>query len=425
MKNHHKCLSLIYILLSVTITLYAQADAPLADSIRKGAVRVFIDCRNCDMSYTRQEIPWVNYVRDVNEAQVYVLVTTQQTGSGGYQYTYTFQGLDNLHGMVDTLSYTSTPEDTSFETREKVTNLLKVGLIRYAAKTPIISEIEINHNEKIEETEIADNWNNWVFEISTSPRFNSEESYKRFRIFNSFNMSRVTPDVKIEIDAEHSFDKQLFIDNEDVTTYIRGSKRLDNLYVKSLGNHWSAGLRWSISSSTTQNYDFDNKIMPSVEYDLLPYSKATHRQLRVLYSIGYQYSDYIDTTQYFRLYEHLFLQQLRIAYQIQKKWGSVNISAINSTYLHDMAMSSFELYGTMRVRIIKGLTLSVNGSAAYINDQLSIRKGDLSEADILLRLKEQATTYSLAGGVGISYTFGSIYNNVVNPRFGNGNYNFD
>jgi hypothetical protein len=47
-------------------------------------------------------------------------------------------------------------------------------------------------------------------------------------------------------------------------------------------------------------------------------------------------------------------------------------------------------------------------------------KGEASEADILLQLQELETSYHLEGELGLTYTFGSIYNNIVNPRFGNG-----
>jgi len=116
----------------------------------------------------------------------------------------------------------------------------------------------------------------------------------------------------------------------------------------------------------------------------------------------------------------LFLHQIRIAYQIQEKWGSVNLSMVGSNYFHDLSKSLIQLNASVRIRIIKGLSLSVNGGAAYINDQLNLAKGELSEADRLLRLKEQATSFNIQGGLSITYTFGSIYNNVVNPRFGNG-----
>jgi hypothetical protein len=64
----------------------------------------------------------------------------------------------------------------------------------------------------------------------------------------------------------------------------------------------------------------------------------------------------------------------------------------------------------------------IRGGVARINNQITLPKGDLDEADILLQLQELQTAYSIDGGIGFTYTFGSIYNNIVNPRFGNGRY---
>ena len=401
--------------------LSAQDQEEKTETARKNAPNIFIDCRGCDMNFTRQEIPWVNYVRDVREADVYVLVTTQNTGSGGNMYTYKFQGLGRFDGMNDTLTFSSGPDETSSVIRTQRTTLLKAGLIRYAARTPILDELEISHNGNFDDQEeVEDKWKNWVFELETSPRFNAEESYKRLQFNNSVNISKVTPDIKIEVEVDYSYNRQRFIDDDADTTYIRSARSIDNLIVKSLGDHWSYGLRWELGSSSSRNYDFNNIFLPSIEYDLFPYAESTHRQLRFLYGAGYQYSNYIDTTIYSKTYEHLFLQQLSVAYQIQEKWGSVNLSMFYSGYLHDLSKTSVELYASVRVRILKGLSISVNGGGGYINDQLSLRNEGLSEAERLLRLKEQATSYSLQGGISLTYTFGSIYNNVVNPRFGNG-----
>ena len=386
----------------------------------ENATNIFIDCRGCDMNFTRQEIPWVNYVRDVREADVYVLVTSQHTGSGGSMYTYKFQGLGRFEGMDDTLNYSSNPDETSSVIRTHRTNLLKSGLIRYAARTPIIDELDISHNGNFVEEEVDDKWKNWVFQLETNPRFNAEESYKRLQFNNTVNISKVTPEIKIEVEVDYSYNRQRFIDEEEDTTYIRSSRSIDNLIVKSIDDHWSYGLRWDLGSSSSMNYDFNNVFLPSLEYNLFPYSESTHRQLRFLYSVGYQYSKYLDTTIYNKTSENLFLQQMRVAYQVQEKWGSVNLSMLYSGYLHDLTKTSVELFASVRIRIVKGLSLSVNGGGGYINDQLSLRKGELSEAERLLRLKEQATSYNLQGGISLTYTFGSIYNNVVNPRFGNG-----
>lgn len=412
---------MIFAALLFTTALYSQENQNGSDTLRKGALKIFLDCRTCDMNYTREEIPYVNYVRDVKEAEVYILVTTQNSGSGGNMYTYTFTGQFRFRGMNDTLTFSSNPDMTSTQIREKRTELLKMGLMRYVAKTPLAGEIEIRHNQKLQSEEVVDKWNNWVFEIQTSPRFNAEASNSRIFFRNSLNITRITPDLKFELELEGDNSKQKFVyDDGEEIIYRRKDESLDILLVKSIGEHWSAGSRMMMSTATNPNYDLNFEFMPAVEYDIFPYSIATHKQLRINYSAGYQYSNYIDTTLLNKLNDNLLKQELRIAYQVQEKWGSINISLTGSNYFHDLSKNRVELNGFVRLRIVKGLSLSVNGEAAYINDQLNLRKGGLTEAERLLRLKEQATNYSIGGSISITYTFGSIYNNVVNPRFGSG-----
>jgi hypothetical protein len=52
-----------------------------------------------------------------------------------------------------------------------------------------------------------------------------------------------------------------------------------------------------------------------------------------------------------------------------------------------------------------------------IHDQLYLPKGDASHDDILLKRRQMATNYQINGRLGFKFTFGSIYNNVVNERF--------
>ena len=410
-------------------SVFGQTTPVTADTTRRGAVKIFLDCNECDMNYIRQEIPYINYVRDVREAQVYILETNQNTGSGGNQYTFTFQGQGAFKGMNDTLVFTSSPDQTNTIIREKRTNMLKMGLMRYVARTPLFNEIEITHNTELEQEEVIDRWNNWVFELSTEPQYEAEEANKQLDLRNSINISKITPDIKLEIEMDQFYNREKYIENVNTDsatseTYIRSSKSLSNLYVKSLGDHWSAGFKWDLGSSTRENYSFRTDILPSVEYDIFPYSEATHRQLRILYSAGYQYNNYINTTIFNKDNEGLWLQMLNIAFQVQKKWGSVNLALIGSNYFHDFSKNRLELFSSVNIRIFKGLSLRINGGVAHINDQMNLKKGDISEAERLLQLREIATKYRIEGGIEITYTFGSIYNNVVNPRFSSGNFHY-
>jgi hypothetical protein len=401
-------------------TSSGQAGDIKRDTLRKGALKFFLDCRSCDMNYTRQAIPYVNYVRDTREAEVYLLVTSQFAGSGGEKFTFTFEGQGKFKGLNDTLFYTSNPDETGSVKREKKTSLMKMGLMRYVARTPLFNEIEIKNNSGLEQEEVVDKWNNWVFKLQTSPFFSAEESFKRLSFFNSIDITKITPELKLEIQLDQFNNRRKYIEGGVETVYLVNSESISNLFVKSFGDHWSAGLKWDMGASTSENYNLHTDFMPTIEYDIYPYSEATHRQFRLLYSAGYEFSNYIDSSIFNKTREGLYKHRLSVAYQVQEKWGSINFSFSGSNYLHDFSKNKLEFWGFMRLRIIKGLSLSVNGGVAYINDQFNLRKGDLSEAERLLRLKEQATNFSIQGGVSISYTFGSIYNNVVNPRFGNG-----
>ena len=404
----------------ITENTKAQESNTEPDTLRKNAVRLFIDCQNCDMDYIRREIPYVNYVRDVKEAQVYVLETRQSTGSGGSKYTFTFLGQEEFEGMNDTLVYASRPDDTRDHTREGRCQMFRMGLMRYVARTPIFEEVQIRHTGSSGPEEVIDKWNYWVFELEARPRFELEESLKEMSFRNSVSAMKITPEWKIELDFDQQFTRTKYNFADTTYTEDKNSNSLDNLIVKSLGEHWSIGAKFDISTSTFQNTKLNFDIYPSIEYDIYPYSESTRRQLRLLYGIGYSYYNYIDSTIYNKIEENLIGQKLEVAYQVQEKWGSINVSLEGSNYFHDFTKNRIELEGFINIRIVKGLSFNVFGSVARIHNQLSLVKGEVSEADILLQLTELASEYSVDGGVGITYTFGSIYSNIVNPRFGNG-----
>lgn len=417
------CIVSIFIplLLLIFQSVSAQETDKVSESLRKDAVRIFLDCSSCDMNYTRQKLTFVNFVRDVKEAEVFILITRQNAGSGGTQFTITFQGSGGFNGMNDTLVYTSSPDETSTIIREKTTNLLQLGLMKYVARTPIFSEIQLVHDTEADQEEVVDKWNNWVFRLSTEPQFQAEESDRQLELRNGINITKITENIKFELELDQSYERRRVIEDDGFdTTYVTNEFEGDNLFVKSLGNHWSAGIKWKIGSSTRENYNFRTDFLPSVEYNLFPYSEATHRQLRFLYSAGLQLNNYIDSTIYNKVRENLFKQEFNIAFQVQKKWGSVNLALVASSYLSDFSKNRVELNTSLNLRIFKGLSLQIRGGVAHINDQLNLKKGDISEADRLLELRELSTQYRIEGGIGLTYTFGSIYNNIVNPRFGFG-----
>ena len=396
---------------------YPQSTQTNIEELQKQAPRVFLDCDFCDIDYIRTEITFVNYVRDRKEAQIHVLVTTLSTGGGGTEYTLTFSGQQEFAGRDDVLKYVANATDTSDERRKGLAGMLKIGLLGYAGRTPIASRISISMTEKAKPTSANDRWNFWVFSLSVGGSFSGETSQRYSSLRGSFSANRVTPSLKIRssISAYKYSDRFTFEDETILST--SQNQNFSFLAVKSINNHWSAGGWLTATASTYSNIKYFINPAPAIEYDLFPYSESTRRQLRFIYKPGFRIYKYREETIYDKFSEKLWGESISASLELKEKWGGVSFSAEAFHYFNDWHKNHVEVYGDLSVRLFKGLSFNIYGSFSRIHDQLSLPKGGATLEEVLLRRKQLATSYSYYGSIGLSYTFGSIFSNVVNPRF--------
>jgi hypothetical protein len=106
-----------------------------------------------------------------------------------------------------------------------------------------------------------------------------------------------------------------------------------------------------------------------------------------------------------------------VRYRSRQEWGSIGAFAGMSQHLAELTRYSVNLNGDAEVRLFKGFSFNVYGSYSRIKNQVSLAKGAATAEEILLRLRQQQTDYSYYFSGGFSYTFGSVFNSVVNPRF--------
>jgi hypothetical protein len=416
-----KKLTILLLLAFLCLNVYCQDIATKSDTLRKDALNVYMTINDNQRSdYIRKEIPYVNYVRDIKDAGVYVLSTNQSTGSGGTEFTYFLVGQNENSGMRDTIKFVTSPDETQDEIRIKEVKTIKMGLMRYVAKTPLSKYLNISFTEPLSESVSTDKWNSWVFRSSASAFLQAEKTYSNSYLSGSLSASRITKDWKINLNARINENEDKYV--IDDTTTIRStnsSKSFNALIVKSINDHWSLGGTVHFGSSSYNNEKFRYSIMPGIEYDLFPYSESTRRQLRILYTVGFIHENYIDSTIYDKLKQNLLSHSLTLSYEVVQKWGNINLSVGYSNYLYDWKKNNLYIQGFLDLRITKGLSINIGGSASLIHDQLGLVKKDVPVDEILLRRQQLATQYSYFTSFGLTYTFGSIYNNVVNPRFGN------
>jgi len=415
--NHTMKSYLAMILLSLTCSsAYSIYYDPEPDSLRKDALNVFMNASD----YIKKEIPYVNYVRDIKDAGVYIISTSQMTGSGGREYSYFFVGQHEYTGMNDTITFATKPDATQEEVRADQVSALKMGLMRYVVKTPLWRYMKITFTEPIAETVSTDKWNSWVFRARVNGFFDGEQSVKSKNLNGNFSANRVTENLKIDLRAWYNYRHDKFDIDDELIESSNNSQSFDALIVKSITDHWSFGGSLEVESSSYNNLKFATEFMPGIEYDIFPYSESTRRQLRLLYTIGYRYSVYNDSTIYDRIREGHFRHSIEAAYEVVQKWGSIDLNFEYSNYLNDWRKNNLSIDGFIDVRIAKGLSVNFGGGASLIHDQLGLVKGGATQEEVLLRRKELATQFQYFTSFGLTFTFGSIYNNVVNPRFGNG-----
>jgi hypothetical protein len=410
-----KLINCLLLFVFLCFSTFAQEVPEKSDTLRKDALNVFMNATD----FIRKEIPYINYVRDIKDAGAYIISTTQRTGSGGTEYTYFIVGQNRFAGMRDTVSFVSSPDDTQDMIRMNQVKTLKMGLMRYVAKTPLASYFNITFSEPLSEKVTTDKWDNWVFRTSLNGMLDGQKTYKSTYVSGNLSANRVTKDWKINLSAYYSYQVDKFEIENDIYTSENNSKSLSAMVVKSISDHWSYGGSVYIGSSSYSNLKLSTNLLPGIEYDIYPYSESTRRQLRLLYRAGFNYVNYLDTTIYNKTKENLWLHSLSAAYEVIQKWGSINVSLTYSNYLHHWSKNNLSLNGYLELRIAKGLSVDFGGGASLIHDQLGLVKGGATTEEVLLRRKELETQYEYFTFFGFSYTFGSIYNNVVNPRFGN------
>ena len=92
---------------------------------------------------------------------------------------------------------------------------------------------------------------------------------------------------------------------------------------------------------------------------------------------------------------------------------------MGSHYFHDFSKNKIELAIELDLNVFKGLSFNIFSSFSKVSDQITLPKGEASLDEVLLQLKQLATGFRYRVSFGFRFRFGSIYNNVVNPRFGN------
>ncbi len=409
--------------LSMTAVAAAQQAAPPP---RPDKIRIFLDCSFfCDETYLKQEITWVDYMRDRRDADVHVLVTTQNTGGGGTEYTIKFIGLGPFNGVQQTLRYNAPQSATSDENRKGIAEVLKQGLVRYVSESPVGKRLKITFSEEAAGAKTSkpakDRWNLWVFRTNFGGSFNGEQSSKSRSLRGSASANRTTEAWRLSFSTSGGYrDNSFRLSDTETFKSVTRSSDTSALAVKSLNQHWSAGLVGMTQSSTFLNYDLRVRVAPGVEYDFFPYSQSTRRMLTLQYTVGLDSINYRAITIFEKTKEKLIDHHFETSLSLRQPWGTASASVTLSQYLTNPGKYRIDAFGSTNIRLFKGFSFNVFTDFSRPRDQIYLPRGEATTEEILVRQRQLATGYQYFVNFGITYSFGSIFNNIVNPRFGGG-----
>lgn len=383
-------------------------------------LKLFLDCEKCDEAYIKQNLTYVDFVRDQKFADVHILFRIQPNGGGGKKYEIDFIGQGRYKKNRNWLNFSTKNDDTHVEVRDMIFEYIKLGLVKFWIRSGNDDVITINLKEEDEdesEIEESDTWNKWTFNIGFRGSFSGQE-VKESQFFN-YNVSakRVTEKNKFFFRVSKNNDKKTFRKTNDtiVTHQKSSSVRISNVF--SLNDHWSAGIFGGVYKSTYNNYDFAAYLKPAIEYNFFTYKESSKRQLVLSYRIGAKQNEYIETTIFGEDSELLFEHELNLGGSVLQKWGNISSELSYEHFLHDAKLSALAFRLGTNFRVFKGLSLSVNGIYKITDNQVNLAAGDISLEDLLLAQKQAKSGYNYSLRMGLNYSFGSMYNSIVNPRF--------
>jgi len=407
-------------------TLTAQQPTAAAASSQPARLRLFLDCATrCDRPYLRTEIRVVEWVSDRLASDLHVLATSLETGAGGDSYTLTFFGRGGaLEGLTDLFTFRTAPDATDEEIRREFARVLRLGMVRYllAADQGATLALAADGTDATDAAMVAphDPWKNWVFNVQVDGQYSAESQEKGTEIELQFNASHITDAWKIAFELSGTHDRNSFIlDDGERFQATRDRWNSDLLVGRSLGPQWSVGMVAAAEGEKPENLDLRLRLAPVIEYDLFPYAEAQRRRLILQYSVGINHYDYVEETIYDELSETRIDHRLRMEYRTRQPWGGASMTGTADVFAHDLNQYRLGIDGSFSIRVAKGLGFEIRGAYSKVRNQITLPKGEATDEEVFLDLRQRATNYRASMTVGISYTFGSFLNSIVNPRFNN------
>ncbi len=408
-------------------TAPGNATAAATSPAGSDAIKVYLECRGdtnqgCATDFFVLELPYVIWTRDRLFADVQLLVTTIQTGSGAFQYTVTALGRGRFEGRADTSVVNTLPNEAEDGIRRKLARGFTLLLVPYVRTTSAASLLRVVYDApkgaaQASPQSVKDKWNFFVLQLETNGFMSTESRQTSGNLFNDFRIRRVTEQnaLRFGIFQSTRYSKFEIDDSTTVSNTIRQGVFFVR-GVKALSSRLSIGALTNVGYSEFTNTKLVWRAAPVIEYNIFPWKQATSQQIAISYGVGPRYFRWKERTIFGRSTEWRAQQELVVGTDLRKSWGSVNVTTRYASFLPEVKKWNLSLNGNTSLNLVKGLQFNIGGGASLIRDQIFLSARGQTPEQILTQQRALASNYNIFVFTGLSYSFGSIYNSVVNPR---------
>ncbi|NJK83814.1 MAG: hypothetical protein HC912_08370 [Saprospiraceae bacterium] len=260
-------------------------------------------------------------------SNVHVFITRQPLPSGANKYHMEVIGQEAWAGEKISFDFLSDPQATNLQQDELIIKKIAIGLAPFIAKTTLAEDMELTihqeDNPASPPTPTLNFWNNFIYDLGFNMSFNGDANQSNLRLGSTIELNNVSPEWRTRINSSFNYQEKNISTSDKKIVAIQRDQFTSFGVVKSIDDHFSAGLFKSYYTNTFTNIDFSFWFAPAVEYNIFPYDDVPIREFTIAYRLGYMKRDYAEETVYGVLEEQLYRQMIDIDFRMRRPWGNV------------------------------------------------------------------------------------------------------
>jgi hypothetical protein len=376
--------------------------------------------QTCFEPYLRQELSYFDIVRDRHESDWTALVVRQLAANGGERFTVSLRpsaALASPPPREFLMPPVAQPEAMRKRLLEELLALLYLS--QQGSPHAAAFQLSLPRREGTALSRLDDPWDYWAISPEVKGFAELQSEFHQAEVTGALTLRRTTERHKLRLRGSYSRQLSRFVleGGSEVTGDIYAWEGRA-IYAHSLGRRWALGFAATERARQGENLRGQLQGGPVVELNLFPYSDNVTKQIRLAYQAGPLMNWYFEPTREGKRHEVRPYHALTLVADANQHWGSVQWAVQLTSLLDEPDKYRVGSSTVLSLQLFEGFALTLQGFGAVVHDQINLRARPPSDNEILLGTVQQATSFVLEAEFGFSYTFGSIHNTIVNPRFG-------